>query len=294
MENIGVNMTSEIMQVELPAITVQVSDRQSMNFAACVGDNNPWYFDDERPDGIVAPPMLVVSLTWPLSLSYAEALHAHGYGDAQKRQVHFTEHIAWNRPFKPGETLRINARVSAVLPHRAGTLGIVSFDAVDSEGLPVFTESSGAMFRGVRLEGGGEGADSASVSPERVEEAEPLWSTVLPIDPLASHIFDGCGDLHFPIHTSRRFAHQVGLPRPILHGTCTESMAIRELVNRECGGDPTRLRATGCRFTGMVFPGTEITVRLVGVSQTETRNLFFDVLNADGKKAISDGFLSIA
>ncbi|MDX9974225.1 MAG: MaoC/PaaZ C-terminal domain-containing protein [FCB group bacterium] len=286
-------MSSELMGIVLPAITVRVSDRQSMNYAACTFDNNPWYFDDERPDGIVSPPMLVVSLTWPLSLEFADALHANGYGDAQKRQVHYTEYIRWHRPFRPGETLRISGRIAAVMKHRAGTLGVVAFEAVDADGLPVFDEFTGAMFRGVRFEGENEGTDFVSEFPERVEEAEPLWSTTLHVDPLASHLFDGCGDLHFPIHTSRKFAHQVGLPNPLLHGTCTESMAVRELVNRECGGDPTRLRATGCRFTGMVLPGTDITVRLVGVSETDTRNLFFDVLTADGKKAISEGFLSV-
>ena len=37
---------------------VEVGWRESMNFAASIGDANPYYFDDTREDGIIAPPML--------------------------------------------------------------------------------------------------------------------------------------------------------------------------------------------------------------------------------------------
>ncbi|UCG04133.1 MAG: MaoC family dehydratase N-terminal domain-containing protein [Candidatus Heimdallarchaeota archaeon] len=34
-----------------------------MNYAAAIDDNNEFYFDDERKDGIVAPPMFAVATT---------------------------------------------------------------------------------------------------------------------------------------------------------------------------------------------------------------------------------------
>ena len=43
----------------------EVTWRHAMNYAAAIGDDNPWYFDDEREGGIIAPPMLSVALTWP-------------------------------------------------------------------------------------------------------------------------------------------------------------------------------------------------------------------------------------
>ncbi len=287
-------LTTDLVGVELETVTTEITPRQSMNFAACVGDNNPWYFDDERTEGIVAPPMLVVSLTWPLAVNYTRILQERGYGAALRRQVHYTEYISWERPMIPGETLEIRGEVVGVLPHAAGTHGVVRFHALDTEGKKVFTEVSGAIFRAVRSQGGEPGTTGIPELPARIEAEEPLWAETLHIDPLTAHIYDGCADLHFPIHTSRKFAHKVGLPDPIIHGTCTLSMAVRELVNREAGGDPTRLKSCFCRFTGMVFPDTDITVRLVGASEGDgTRDLFFDVLNADGRKAISEGYLSL-
>src|SRR6185295_17780379 len=41
-------------------LTCEVTWRHAMNYAAAVHDQNPWYFDDERDEGIVAPPMLAV------------------------------------------------------------------------------------------------------------------------------------------------------------------------------------------------------------------------------------------
>jgi acyl dehydratase len=82
----------------------------------------------------------------------------------------------------------------------------------------------------------------------------------------------------------------VGLPGIILQGTCTLALAARELVNREAGGDPTRLKTLSCRFSGMVRPGTSIRVELKSRSRGD---LFFEVLNQEGEKAVSKGYARI-
>ncbi|HRK33137.1 MAG TPA: MaoC family dehydratase N-terminal domain-containing protein, partial [Candidatus Hydrogenedentes bacterium] len=50
-------------------LETEITWRHAMNYAASIGDHNPWYFDDERDGGIIAPPMLVVALTWPFGAS---------------------------------------------------------------------------------------------------------------------------------------------------------------------------------------------------------------------------------
>lgn len=288
-------LTTDLVGVHLGTLTKEITVRQAMNFAASVGDGNPAYFDDDRPEGVIAPPMLVVSLTWPLAVAYTDTLRERGFETAIRRQVHYTEHIVWNRVFRPGEVLTIDGDVVAILPHTAGTFGVVQFRATDAAGELVFTEMAGALFRGVRCEGESGGYDCLPPVPERKEEPEALWVDVVHMDPLAAHVYDGCADLHFPIHTSKQFARKVGLPGTIIHGTCTQSVAVREIVNREAAGDPSRLRSTSCRFTGMVMPGTDIAIRLMGEDTTPgSRHLFYDVMNGDGKKAISEGHVEIA
>ena len=147
----------------------------------------------------------------------------------------------------------------------------------------------GALLRGVTCRGEKIAAD---LPPEPAGDwsAGEGWSQKIPIDPLLPYIYDGCTDIVFAIHTSPAFAVGVGLPGIILQGTCTLALAARELVNREADGDPRRLKTLGCRFTGMVRPGSTISVDL---KSRRAESLFFEVLNQEGDRAISKGFARI-
>jgi acyl dehydratase len=127
-----------------------------------------------------------------------------------------------------------------------------------------------------------------------MKESAALWESVISIDPLAPFIYDGCTNIHFPIHTSVKFAHQVGLPGIIHQGTATLALAVHNILNKEAGGDPHRLATLYCRFTGMVLPGSAIRVRLTGKNQVSGgTDLFFTVLNAEEKRAINDGYIRL-
>ena len=133
------------------------------------------------------------------------------------------------------------------------------------------------------------------VIPAAERAARKLWTAAIDIDPLRPYIYDGCTDIVFPIHTSPKFASQVGLPGIILQGTATLAMAASQLVDREADCRPDRLKTISCRFTGMVLPGTRIEICLVERrSIPEGTALFFEVRNNEGKRAVSDGYALIA
>lgn len=285
-------ISSEFVGYRLKDYETEVSWRDTMNYAASIGDNNPYYFDDERPDGIIAPPMFSVALTWPISERIWDYIETRDFPkEIIATQVHYTEHLKFHRPVRPGDKLEIKGKIAAILPHKAGTHIVIRFDAFDKEGSPTFTEHIGAMMRGVKCTDKGRGAEDLPKVPRYSRDNAPIWEAVIPIGPLASFIYDGCTNIFFPIHTSVKFARLVGLPGIILQGTATLAYALRELTNKEAGGNPFELKFTYCRFTGMVTPGTNIKVQLI---QKENRDigtdLFFVVLNAEGKKAISDGY----
>lgn len=286
---------SSFVGAKLKTHSLPVTWRHAMNFAASIGDNNPRYFDDERDGGIIAHPMLCVALTWAISKDLkanviADDLPAH----LARTQVHYMENIQWRKPIVPGTTLTISGNVIAILPHPAGALMVLKYDATDETGSPVFTEFTGALLRSVKCLEKGKGKDSLPVAPKFKPEEEPIWQAKIPIDPLAAHVYDAGADISFPIHTSPRFAHAVGLPGIILHGTATLSIAVRELVNREADADPSRLQMLDCRFTDMVLPGTSIIVELQSKEESsEHTDLRFVVLNDSGKRAVSGGFARI-
>ena len=273
----------------------KVSWRDTMSYAAAIGDNNAHYFDDERKEGIIAHPMNCVAITWPICGRIWEYIEADNFPhEIIATQVHYTEYLEFHRPVLPGDELTIRGRISAILPHRAGTHVNIRFDAMDAKGGPVFTEVMGAMMRGVSCRNGASGAEEMPVIPEQ-DTGAPGWESKIYIDPLLPHVYDGCTDITFPIHTSPKFARQVGLPGIILQGTATLALAVRELVNREAAGDPERLKRLYCRFTGMVMPGTDITVGQTGKRENEkSTDIFFQVMNCDDRKAISNGYAEIA
>jgi acyl dehydratase len=266
--------------------------RDTMNYAAALNDDNPYYFDDERREGIIAPPMFAVAATWPIIENLPEFIESDDFPqDVLLTLVHYTEHIRFHRPLIPGQALAVQGRVAAILPHRAGTQILTCFEALDQNGQPVFTEHMGGMLRGVQTRGSGRGAESLPSVPEKDTKAGLRWEHGISIDPMLPFVYDGCANIVFPIHTSKKFAHQVGLPGIILQGTATLALAVRELINREAGGNPLKLKEIYCRFTGMVLPGSDIRLQAYGSkSGGQAGNLFFDVFNAEGEKAISHGW----
>jgi acyl dehydratase len=284
-------VSSKYVGSQLRDYETRVAWRDTMNYAASIGDNNPRYLDDEREEGVVAPPLFAVAVTWPIVEKIWDYIEIEDFPrEVLLTQVHYTEHLEFHRPVRPGDGLRIKGRIAAILPHRAGTHIVVRFDALDENGAPVFVEHVGAMMRGVECTDEGRGGEDLPADPRHPGNGAPIWDSHIPIDPLAPYVYDGCSNIFFPIHTSVKFARQVGLPGIIVQGTATLALAVRELIDREAGGDPLALRSLACRFTGTVLPGTAIRVLLIDRQTLDDgAELYFAVLNAQGDKAISDG-----
>jgi acyl dehydratase len=288
-------LSSAFVGTTLKEYACTVNARASMNYAAAIGDANPLYFDDESPEGIIAPPLFPVAITWPIIANITDYIQAEGFPrEILFTQVHYTEHLMIHRPVKPGDNLKIRGTIAAILPHKAGTHVVIRFNAIAADGNIIFTEHIGAMMRGVECTDGGKGAENIPSRLKQKEKSPLLWESSIPIDPLAPFIYDGCTNIHFPIHTSVKFARLVGLPGIIHQGTSTLALAVHCLLNREAGGNSQRLISVCCRFTGMVLPGSVIKVCLTGKNiSNEVVDLFFHVFNAEEKKAISDGYIRL-
>ena len=287
-------ISSHFVGARLKVYEAAVTWRDTMNYAAALGDPNPFYLDDERPGGIVAPPMFAVAVTWPILENIWEYIEDPNFPrELLLTQVHYTEHLQCYRPIRPGDVLRIQGTIVAIMPHKAGTHIVIRFEAEDRQGSSVFTEHIGAMLRGVRCTDEGRGGEDLPGIPPPPDTGESIWEAAIPIDQCAPFVYDGCTRIHFPIHTSMKFAHDVGLPGRILQGTATLAYAVRELINREGGGDPSAVDSLACRFSGMVLPGSEITVRLLRKVPGRGTDLFFEVINAEGNKALSDGYMGL-
>lgn len=72
-------LTSDFVGATLKEYICHINARRTMNYAAAIGDANPLYFNDERPEGIIAPPLFPVALTWPIVENITDYLDAPGF-----------------------------------------------------------------------------------------------------------------------------------------------------------------------------------------------------------------------
>jgi acyl dehydratase len=288
-------ISAKFVGARLKEYRTTVSWRHMMNYAAAIEDNNPCYFDDERDETIIAHPMFCAAVTWPIIERIWEYLDPLDFPvDIMPTLVHYTEHFTFHRSLAPGEALTLKGVIAAILPHKAGTRFVLRIDAYDEKGQPVFTEHNGGLFCGVQCSDEGRGEQALPHTPKQKDDNGPLWISEIKVNPLQTFIYDGCSNIVFPIHTSKKFARQAGFPGIILQGTATLAFAVRELINKEAAMNPGRLKNLSGRFTGMILPGSRIGVELVARNvREENTDVFFIVRNHEGQKAVSDGFATI-
>ena len=276
-------LDTALVGTPIPSTSIEVTPRQTTNFAAAVADMNPRYFDDTRSANFQAPPLFAVAVTWPVIEKARELVPP----EVVVRMVHAGEHLIFHGPIRPDTRLDVSGRVAAVQPTSAGALMTVKLEAWDQKGDLVFTEYTGAMFRGVECGGEGQSVEQLPRLPGFDESADLLWETGIPVERRAPYLYDGCTDIVFKIHTSPAFARFVGLDDIILQGTAMLALTAREIVDRQAGADPNRLAEIACRFSSTIIPGTSVKLQLKG----EQRDLAgFCVLNAAGKAALTGSY----
>jgi len=272
--------------LEIGPYETELTTRRILAYAAGLGETADVFFDDARPGGIQAPPMMVIPLEWPMSRDLRETEAFGASNDERRRVVHAGQDTQILRPLTPGLKLQIKGRLVSAERIKPGTRTVSRLTIEDMDGMPFAVSYATAIYRDVELDG-----------EPAVEDAPPAWpdltaagdwtETAVPIARELPHVYTECADIWNPIHTERDFALKSGLPDIILHGTCTLALAIKEVVAGPLGGAPERLRRFGCRFSGMVIPGGEITVR--HAKAADGAGALFEVLDEAGKPVISNG-----
>ena len=263
---------------------VEIDVRNCLAYAAGMGETADVYFDDARPGGIVAPPAMVVSLEWPASRDVRTTEAFGGTPEERQRGVHAVQDTQFHRMMRPVDRVRVSGQLVAIKKIKPGALTVTRIDLATADGEPVATTYTTGINRGVDVNGEDSVLEEAPDWPEDTPSGN--WTeTVIPIARELPHVYTECADIWNPIHTEREVALAAGLPDIILHGTATWALAVREIVADRLGGDPTRLARFTGRFTGMVIPGTDITVRHASTD----KGACYEVIAADGSKAISAG-----
>ena len=279
------------IQAEVGRYTIarsfELTARSITAFAGGVGDFNPAYFEDDRPGGLIAHPGMVFSWQWNSRFTPDVELPLA----LVRRGVHAWVDVRFSRHAREGDVISCQGQAIAVKQVRPGVLSAQRYTMRDSFGEVVAIMDSGGITRGAELEGDDLEIESTPPLPRSSGDGtEPVWSATLPIDPQAPHVYTECADIWNPIHTERKVALAAGLPDIILHGSANITIALREVINRNLDGDPTRLRRFAGQFRGMVIPGQDVSVNALEVRDEGDREvIFYEMRNHLGELAIANG-----
>jgi acyl dehydratase len=285
---------SSLVGTKVGPVEAPVDARWMMAYAAGLDDILPCYLDTRQAEGIIAHPLFPVCFEWPAAGAIRSRLRSTMEPDEPPRGVHATHHTVIHRPVRPDTQMRTTAELLGVERRTAGAFEMVRFDTVDQNNESICTTYYGSLYRKVDVNGPDRPAQYPLPPTPNAIPNRPRAEMPLHVSAGLAHVYTECARIWNPVHTDTAVAAAAGLPGLILHGTATLALAISAIVKTEAGGDPVRVREMAGRFGAMVLMPSTLTLRIYSREQTDRGNaVFFEVLTADGGRAIRDGVVVV-
>jgi acyl dehydratase len=264
-----------------------VTAEATTKYAQAYNDDNPWFFDLERPGGIIAPPLFGVVMSW---LSVMMVITDSELGVDLLKLLHSEQDMFFLRPVSPGDIITSTAQIATIEEESAGESLTVEVHCANQRGEPVQRMLFSAFIRG-------RGARDRRhrQSSEAVPSGEPLLRICQKIDENQTYRYAEASGDHNPIHVDENVAKMAGLPGIIVHGLCTMAFTSKVMIDHLCNRDPRRLRRLRARFSRPVFPGQEITTAVWPLADRNgLKGYMYETYNPDGKDIIREGLVEIA
>jgi acyl dehydratase len=265
-----------------PPVEAAVTLEAIQKYARAYDHDNPFFFDEHRPGGIIAPPMFGVVPIWQ---SIVKVVTDPEVGADLLRLVHGEHEVEFVTPIRPGDVITSVATIRSITTGATGETMAIGVAARNQRGETVQNTVFAAFIRSV-----GSGRSDAESQEEETQRGEP-WAVVS--QPIAAdqtfRYAEASGDVN-PIHLDANVAKMAGLPGIIVHGLCTMAFCSKAVIETVGGGDPRRLRRLRVRFVRPVLPGQTIATRIWAVGETPERKTFeFETVNQSGRTVIRGG-----
>lgn len=275
-----------------PPVTTEVTLDAIQKYARAYNDDNPAYFDANRPGGIVAPPMFGVTVSWNALMT---AVMDPDVQADLLRLVHGEQDMEFTNPIRPGDIISASAKITSIETRANGETMTVELDASNQAGQSVDKIRFSAFIRGGRNRDAARAESGAAERAVEPAHGEPDFTVAQTIDNDQTYRYaEASGDRN-PIHVDPSIAKMAGLPGIIVHGLCTMAFTSKVAIDKLCGGDPTRLKRLRVRFSRPVLPGQTITTKVWADAGKPGRKSFaFETFNPGGHAVIKGGIAEIA
>jgi acyl dehydratase len=245
----------------------KVSRRDALFFALACGEDNGAYFDEQRKDGIIAPPMYAAIYGHG---PVAEIVRDKTVGLNFDQRIHFAQTFHWIEPVKPGDEITNRATIKR---------GEIAVNASWS----LFDKSAGASGAGRPLR-------------TKREPSKALWIARRPIPQYQTFVYaEASGDRN-PIHLDKQKARQAGLPGMICHGLCTMAFCHKAAVDNLCGPErnPLKLRTLCVQFSRPVLPGQTLAIEGFEIDSNRNERRFGLRVSTESGEVLRDAWCSVA
>ncbi|MGW1884235.1 MaoC/PaaZ C-terminal domain-containing protein [Streptomyces sp. NPDC001970] len=170
--------------------------------------------------------------------------------------LHGGQTITLHRPIPVRGRAISTSRVAAVHDKGKAAILVLRSEAADEDG-PLWTGDAQIFVRGEGGFGGDRGPSARVEQPGR--EPDKVVERAVRED--QALLYRLSGDWN-PLHADPEFAKLAGFEKPILHGLCSYGITLKAVVDTLLDGDVTRVRSYSTRFSGVVFPGETLRIRM--------------------------------
>jgi acyl dehydratase len=277
-----VGLNAELAGKSYGEKTYEVTAAAIESYARATNDANERYLGGSGE--VVAPPIFPVV---PAFESFMAAAMDPELQADLLRLVHGSEEHVLHKPIKAGDVLTVSPVLETVEQKDTGETFTVKATETNQDG-ELVAEVRGTMF----IRGSGSGSRGAG---QEDAARDVVHEETTKVDEDQTHRYAEASGDHNPIHLDENTAKMAGLPGIINHGMCTMAIATKAAVDGLAGGDPTRVRRVGVRFSKPVLPGQELTTKLWKESDGDGVTTYgFETYNPDGVAVIKNGVVEIA
>ncbi len=271
-------------------ISTDVIDYQVRDFSYQLTPQNIQDYNDVVKNGKsqfapIQNPVFFCKITWQILEKLEQFIEQPFDKALLLNLVHQSEVITNYQPLNPESKITVKSRIWSITAARKGTKMVVKFEFYEGDKLIASSFSTGILY-GVKCNG--EARSLGDVPKTKRINKEPIWTESITVDRNLPFEYATKAEIDAGIHTDEAFAKSIGLPDIILQGTCSFAKAIEKITEKELSNREFKLHSVSTKFTGMLVPPNNLTVRLLDKDQN---TFYFDVLNQSGDAVLRGGQL---
>lgn len=281
------SLNRDLLGKQYPPHDYGVTAEATTNYARAYNEDNPWFFDADRPEGIVAPPMFGVVMSW---LSVMTIMTDSDLRVDLLRLLHSEQDMYFYSSVMPGDIITSTATIAAIEGKSNGESLTVEIHCVNQRSEPVQRTLFTTLIRGK----GSRDKRGERPVEEPLPAGEPLVRVHQTIDADQTYRYAQASGDYNPIHVDENVAKMAGLPGIIVHGLCTMAFTSKVMIDHLCNHDPRRLKRLRARFSRPVLPGQEIMTTVWQKPNSGRLQVYaYETVGPDRKAVIKEGVAEV-